>query len=194
MSNNLSNSEPSRVDKGTSAALRKLAISLLTLVVLELATYGSPSLKRFQPWVPGESLPLARLFARYNGLVLPAFAEAGDTAAPVKGNRRQSVNQLGAAVTANLGPGAGGKPRPGSRWRGFKGDKNSAGAAFGVGVAVEELEGLDQLIEDPEGQALAPFYDALLRTAQGEPKAITRIAHYGDWRSRPTVLHAPCGG
>ena len=43
-----------------------------------------------------------------------------------------------------------------------------------VRIQPEELEGLGQLIEDSSGEALAPFYRALLRTAQKKPGAITR--------------------
>lgn len=38
----------------------------------------------------------------------------------------------------------------------------------------------DQPIEDPSGEALAGFYDALARTHAGEPGALTRVLHLGD--------------
>lgn len=72
--------------------------------------------------------------------------------------------------------------------RGFEIDRVSAkGAALEAitqyprtRVLPEEIEGLKQLIEDPGGRALAPFYRDLLRTAEGKPGAVTRVSHYGD--------------
>jgi lysophospholipase L1-like esterase len=49
-----------------------------------------------------------------------------------------------------------------------------------VRIAPSELEGLVLELEDPEGRAMAPFYEALVHTAEREAGAITRVAHYGD--------------
>lgn len=160
-------SEPIEFDAGTVSALVKLALTTLTMVLLMVTTYSLPALYRFRPWVPGEAVPLARLFTHYDGSLLPSFAEAGVMVEPAP-NIEES--QKPASSTSK----ASGKP---------------SGPAAKTGVAPEELEGVTQLIEDPGGQALSSFYAALSRTAfygalsraaNGEQKAVTRIAHFGD--------------
>ena len=149
--------EPVEFDAGTKGALRHLAITSLTIVALMVATYSLPIFKRFRPWIPGEAVPLARLFNHYDDSILPAFAEANALAAPESGNGLQKS----AASDSKNGTQRAELPAKGR-------------------VAPEELDGLTQRIEDPSGVALDSFYAALLRTARAEPKAITRVAHFGD--------------
>ncbi|MBN1655219.1 MAG: hypothetical protein JXA30_15730 [Deltaproteobacteria bacterium] len=144
-------------DASTAAALRKLAFILLTLVLFITTTYALPILTRFRPWVPGEAVPLARLFQPYDSSLLPAFAEAAALAAPDQDANRRKSRERESKVKDKAGS-------PAARTR----------------IAPEEIEGLTQQIEDPEGRALAPFYQALLRTAERRSKAITRVAHFGD--------------
>lgn len=160
-------SERVEFDTGTVNALVKLALTTLTLALLALTTYGVPVLSRFRPWVPGETVPLARLFTHYDGSLLPSFAEAGVMAEPAPDIEQSQKAASSRSIASGKPPGPASKTR----------------------VAPEELEGLTQLIEDPEGQALSSFYAALSRTAfysslsrtaNAEPKAVTRITHFGD--------------
>ena len=52
----------------------------------------------------------------------------------------------------------------------------------GLDIRIEprEYAGLEIHIEDPGGEGMRPFYEALARTAQRETEALTRVAHYGD--------------
>jgi lysophospholipase L1-like esterase len=150
--------EPAGFDPDTSCALRQLGLALLILAVFALATYSSPALKRFQPWVPGEALPIVRLIKSQDESTLPAFAEAGPEAARDTATTTQSPK----SVTAS------------------NRDRQASKPAFHTRIAPEELDGLTQTIADPGGRAMAPFYRALLRTAEKRPKAITRVAHFGD--------------
>jgi hypothetical protein len=65
------------VDSCTITALRSLSITMISLVVIIGLSYGLPILKSVRPWVPGEAIPLARLFTKYDRSLLPSFAEAG---------------------------------------------------------------------------------------------------------------------
>jgi len=150
--------EPAEFDPDTSSALRQLGLALLTLAVLALATYSSPVLKRFQPWVPGESLPIVRLIKSRDMSTLPAFAEAGPVAA------RDTTIGASSPTSADQ----------------TNREGQASTSTFQTRIAPEELEGLTQAIDDPGGKAMAPFYEALLRTAEKRPKAITRVAHFGD--------------
>ncbi len=150
--------ESTGFDPDTSAALRQLGLALLTLAVFALATYSSPALKRFQPWIPGEALPLFRLVESQDESTLPAFAEAGPADTHDTATTTQSPK---AATASNRG-------------------RHQSEPSFQTRIAPEELEGLSQAIEDPGGRAMAPFYQALLHTAEKRSNAITRVAHFGD--------------
>jgi hypothetical protein len=149
-------SEPVTYDTDTVGALYKLAFIALTIVVLICSTYVLPFISRLRPWIPGEAVPLARLFDRYEESILPSFAEANALAAPEARNEYTSnVSKVPSAATpAHLSP--------------------------ETKVTPEDIAGDIQPIEDPGDRALASFYRALLRTAQGKSHAVTRIAHYGD--------------
>jgi hypothetical protein len=144
-------------DTGTIEALRGLSITVISVVVIIALSYGLPVLKPVRPWVPGEAIPLARLFTNYDRSLLPSFAEAG------------------AAVTIDS-PAA---PPP-TDISASKREKEHTGPMSRPQIDPEEIQGLTQPIDDPQGHALEPFYEALLRTAEKQPKAITRIAHFGD--------------
>jgi hypothetical protein len=149
--------EPVEFDSGTIGALRNLAITALTIMALVVTTYALPFLNRFRPWIRGEAVPLARLFNHYDDSLLPSFAEANALAAPQLGVEAQK------------------KPVPEDKSAQTRSDLPSKAR-----ISPEELEGVTQLIEDPGDRALAPFYSALLHTAMAEPRAITRVAHFGD--------------
>ena len=86
------------------------------------------------------------------------------------------ADTLGDAVAANLEePEPAPAPEPAA-------DTEESAADEGPRVRIDpsELEGLVRELEDPGGRAMRPFYEQLLRTAEREDHAITRVAHYGD--------------
>ncbi|MCC6876877.1 MAG: hypothetical protein IT378_21410, partial [Sandaracinaceae bacterium] len=122
-------------------------------------------LPRLEAWARGDGLPVARLFGpREEGA--PVLAAAGQPSG-------SSVEQLGAAVAQSLAEDDAVLPVPGPAQR-------VEGRTPAVRIDPSELEDLAREIEDPEGRAMRPFYEALLRTARGDAGAITRVAHYGD--------------
>ena len=152
----------------TWRALGHLAIVAAVLAVIALVPYASPKLSTWRAWVPGEGIAVVRLFQgqeRAAGSMDIATGGAGG-----RGGRIE--DQLGAAVAQNLGDDetdrAPAPPVP------------SEEAGPRVRVDPRELEGLVREVEDPSGRAMRPFYEALLRTAERDAGAITRVAHYGD--------------
>ena len=162
----------------TGAALTHLFTACAVLAVLAMVPYASEQLRTWQPWVSGEGVPLVRMFtgdeAVEGGMaVATGGAVSRLSAAPTEA---RIAEQLGAAVASNLtddeaparavlaAPDAGGEADTGPSVR----------------IDPSELEGLVLEIEDPEGRAMAPFYEALVHTAEREAGAITRVAHYGD--------------
>lgn len=170
----------------TGRALKRLGLVGVTCALLAVVPYLAPGLARFRPWVPGERPPLARLFAHWDNVQLPGFAGAGSGYhAPARPTKRLE-KELGSAVARNLGEppehavgqadrgGQGAPPTPTGRTPGV------SGGPAAVHIDPHEYDGIDVEIEDPGHRGLAPFYEALLRTARKRKHAVTRIAHYGD--------------
>ncbi len=149
-------------DAPTRHALRRLAIVALSIAGFSLATYALPS-ERLRPWVAGEGIPIARMFADEDS-ALPEFAEASTQmlAAPAPGS------SAAAAVLAKR-PQAGGGDGAGR-----------ADGASGPALQIDEqeYEGVTQPIEN--AKALEAFFAKLVRVGRRQPSAIARIAHYGD--------------
>jgi lysophospholipase L1-like esterase len=122
-----------------------------------------PSIERLWAYVPGDELPVVRLFADDDADEAPIYAGAGTYQAPSAVTDRIR-DDLGASVAENLG--------------GEAGIEEQTPAAHGRLIAPSEYEGIDVEIEHAE--ALAPFFAALERTAREEAGALTRISHYGD--------------
>lgn len=83
----------------TRDALRRLAVATLAAVGMALLAYVVPGLERFRVWEPGEAIPMADVFQRWEAVDLPTFAGAGGAT----GGKERLADQLGAAVAANLG-------------------------------------------------------------------------------------------
>ncbi|GAB4201213.1 MAG: SGNH/GDSL hydrolase family protein [Sandaracinaceae bacterium] len=148
--------EPSHADDATHArGLRALTLSGVTLVLAALVPYLVPGLDRYRPWIVGEPPPIVRLYQREE----PPPSEGPGTATPAAVPEND-------ALAANLE--APPVPPPSA----------SQGSSFRIDPS--EIEGLVREIEDPSGTAMDAFYAQLLRTAQREEGAVTRIAHFGD--------------
>jgi lysophospholipase L1-like esterase len=160
------------LDAGTALGLRKLAAIAATFALLGVATYALPGTQRLRPWVPGEGMPVARMFAD-NEAELPEFAEAA-VQSNESASRTQVGDRLGAQVMQNLGEDPDGDPG------GDSGAPGAAGPANGPRerVLASEYEGITQHIEHPE--ALQAFLTKLGAAARGQAGAIARVAHYGD--------------
>jgi lysophospholipase L1-like esterase len=122
----------------------------LTLVLTFGLTYVVPSFQRVRPWVKGEGLPVVRLFVGERQTDLPDFQGATATAT--------AATQLPLAAAED--------------------DASNEPTPTGLTVSPDEYKDLTLPIEN--AAALSTFYEALRRSAQGEPGAITRVAHYGD--------------
>jgi len=153
--------------------LPRLAVAVGTLLACVGLTYAVPFLQEYRPWVPGEQVPLVRLFtfekaasATAQGTA-PGGGPQSDGALTGERAREALAVALGSDLADNLGEEAGVSVPP-------------AAPSMDVTVAPEELKGLVREIEDPSGKAMDAFYEALLRTAQKGPEALTRIAHWGD--------------
>lgn len=151
----------------TWSALLYLGIAAAVLSAIALVPYASPELRTWRAWVWGEGVPVVRLFQREH------HAAGGmDIATGGAGSRGGRIaDELGAAVAANLGDDEPAAPEP---------QVASEEAGPRVRIDPRELEGLVREVEDPSGRAMQPFYEALLRTAERDAGAITRVAHYGD--------------
>jgi lysophospholipase L1-like esterase len=136
----------------TAIALRRLASIALTVGLTATVTYLIPSFERVRPWVQGEGVPVVRLFT--TDRTQPELPDFQGAAA--------------AAQTETPAPLPAAKPVPAPAPVTNKGPK----------ISPAEYAGLVMPIEHPD--LLASFYDALTRSAEGTPGAITRIAHYGD--------------
>jgi lysophospholipase L1-like esterase len=139
------------------------------LVVCGLASYLVPGLDRVRPWVSGEGFPVARLFTErdHEREQLPEF----------EGGEVLSGDALGSSPAQSTGGDV--IPTPSNLDDGAL-PPDTEGPAAGTGLQIDpsEYAGAAQAIEFPE--ALANFYAALRKSAQGEAGAITRVAHYGD--------------
>ena len=135
-------------------------------MVLVLASYGVPLLHPLRPWLPGDAVPLSRLFDRWQEV--PGFAGAGGAYRSGDQDRDRLADQIGAHVAAHLGDqdDVDTEPTPNASQR--------------VAIAPREYGTLEVHIEDPGHRGLAPFFDALRASAREEPNAITRVGHWGD--------------
>ena len=159
----------------TLKGLRKLGAIAGTFALLGLATYAVPGSQRLRPWVAGEGVPIARMFADAEP-VLPDFAEAAMHSTE-SANRADVGAQLGDQVAQNLGE----DPEGGGEGEGERGTApGAAGPADGPRERVQpsEYEGITQHLEYTA--ALAPFFTKLAAVARQQPGAIARVAHYGD--------------
>lgn len=144
---------------------------LVTVTAFMLAacalTYVVPAMAALRPWIPGEEgVPIARLFE--GGGEIPAFAGHGGSyraTASTEVSTDRLAETVGDTVARNLGP------RPIAA---------PATPEDEIRIDPSEYDGISVYIEDPTGDGMRPFYEALERTARGEEGAITRIAHYGD--------------
>ncbi|MFW6050757.1 MAG: hypothetical protein ACODAU_06260 [Myxococcota bacterium] len=158
---------------GTRRALRHLAWVIGTCVLLAGATYLTPGLDRFRPWMPGDAPPLARLFEKWGTVEVPTFAGAGGGYQAPRQVSERAEKDLGTAVAQNLGEPREEPADPAPARR-------AEGRPPGVRIEPQEYAGIEVGIEDPGHRGMEPFYRALLRTARDEAGALSRIAHYGD--------------
>lgn len=163
---------PARLSESTGRALLHLAIVCAVLAVCAFVPYASGSLVRWRAWVTGEGVPIVRMFTREHAAESGMSVATGGAVASGRDTHAQVAEQLGNDIAANLGDEPPSEPPP------SPGENGSQGPA--VRIDPRELEGLVREIEDPEGRAMRPFYEALLRTAERRERAITHIAHYGD--------------
>jgi lysophospholipase L1-like esterase len=150
----------------TSLELSRLRVIAGVLAACGAAATLIPYAERVAPWVNGEGVPVARLFAAEapERSDLPAFAEASGRVAHGEGTHPEGTSKAPAAVVAQA--------------RALEPSEGSGKAGPAAGIAPSEYEGVVQPIEGAEH--LAPFFKQLARTLRRESKAITRIAHYGD--------------
>ena len=157
----------------TALGLRRLVSIALTLGLISAITYLVPSFERVRPWVQGEGVPVVRLFlADHQPAALPDFQ--GSTAAAVANPSPPEAAVPGIDVEFDLEDTA--PPEPSG-----KGSQPSAVIApksQGSRIASKEYSGASVPIEN--AAAIGSFFEALGRSARGEPGAITRVAHYGD--------------
>ncbi len=153
----------------TARGLLHLGVAMAVLVGLGCIPYASADLRRWQPWVDGEGVPVVRMFTGDEAQGSPALSIATGGAS-ASGAPSDVADTLGDAIAANLVEDDEPPPR----------QPPTSGGPPSVRIDPSELEGLVREIEDPDGRAMRPFYDALLRTAERRDHAITRIAHYGD--------------
>lgn len=155
-------------------ALRHLGTVAGTLLLFAISTYAIPGLSDWRPWMPGESLPMAKMLALKTG------DSEGD------GNRTipegpLSPQQARAAAVETLGSDLAKNLSPETLAAGEGADVPDVPETHsGIKIDLDEMEGLVRPIEDPSGRAMDAFYMALARTAGGKPGAVTRIAHWGD--------------
>ncbi|MBC7172066.1 MAG: hypothetical protein H5U40_06565, partial [Polyangiaceae bacterium] len=150
-------------DSATRAGLSHLARVAISLAVCAALAYAVPQLERFRIWAPGDPPLYSKLF-RTHEAENPAFAGAAATGSE-EVTRSRLAESLGDEVASNLGSGDGR-------------EASVTGPLTRVDPA--EYEGIGHRIEDPTGRGMRPFYEALLRTAEREEGALTRVAHYGD--------------
>jgi lysophospholipase L1-like esterase len=148
----------------TASGLRHLAVACAVLLVCVALPYGIADATWLQIWTPDEGVPIARMFT---GREPPPDGMEVVTGY-VGGRDRDTVAQLADPVIPAEETAAAAEAT----------DAN-APAEPAVRIAREEYADLPQEIEDPSN-ALEPFYRQLLRTADDEPRALTRVAHYGD--------------
>jgi lysophospholipase L1-like esterase len=154
-------------DQATLGGLAQLGRVVMTILACIALAYVVPGAERFRVWAPGDTPLFAGMFGTHRPTELPSFAGASGGAEPEEAARGRLAETLGESVASNLGSGDEAR-RP-------EGDTSPL-----TQIEASEYEGITQRIEDPTGRGMKPFYDALLRTAEREDAAITRIGHYGD--------------
>jgi len=171
--------DPEHVAQETALSLRRLATVALGFCLCAALSYALPGSQRLRPWVPGEGMPVVRMFED-GAESLPEFAEAG---AQSNQSASQLADQLGERIAQNLGggdDGVGHDGRDGEEAHG--GQERDAGKGDRAGTRARidpgEYAGIAQHIEHPE--ALRAFFKQLAAVARREPSAIARVAHYGD--------------
>lgn len=147
-----------------AAALRHLSIVALALIGCALASYLVPGMRAVRPWESGEGAPIVRLFLDEEPVSELAIATGGAA-------EEEAESGLDETALANLEEEERAPPPP-------EPDPIDPSQRV-VRIDPSELEGLSQRIEDPSG-AMRAFHEQLLRTARGEARAITRVAHFGD--------------
>jgi lysophospholipase L1-like esterase len=159
----------------TWRGLLHVAIASVVVAVLALVPYTHDSMARFRAYEPSDgsladAIPVVRLFTR------DAEDDRGMTIATGGAVRSgPDVSEtLGESIAANLEEEDEQAPPPPDPQR----QQQPGGPT--VRIDPSELEGLVRELEDEGGRAMRPFYEALLRTAERQPRAITRVAHYGD--------------
>lgn len=150
-------------ERETAAALRHLAVALVTALTCAAVTYAVPDLERFRPWIPGEPAPLTDLFSNWREASLPAWAGAGGSYGG-EAQPDRTAGELGDTIAANLG---GATP-------------NAPPASATLRIDPSEYEGIEVTLVDHEHRGMAPFYEALIRTMDPEARAVTRVGHWGD--------------
>jgi len=149
------------------AALRHLGLVVSVLGACCALTYAVPQTSSLRPWLPGEGVPVARLFGRAQGEAVVAVTGGASSGVP-------GTSPVDPALFAALEEAPPPTPPAG------EGSATVEPAQRAVRVDPSELEGLTQEIEDPAGTAMRAFYEQLLRTARAEPGAVTRVSHFGD--------------
>lgn len=155
----MSRSDTTERDDETTDALKHLIVVTVTLASMVLLAYIIPAFHRFRPWMPGDDVPLRSLFEPATEQY--TFAGTGNAEEELPNDTTEAVREVAPAAVVT--------PRE---------PEEPA-----IEIAPEAYAGLEIHIEDPTGRGMAPFYEALERTALGElgeGSAITRIAHYGD--------------
>ena len=147
--------------------LKHLAVAACFAALGMLTPYLVPGLSRFRPWQEGDGVPIARLFEHFGEL--PAFAGHGSSyraSTNTDKARERLAAEVGDAVAANL--------------EAVQDSARRSDDADQLEISPASYAGISTFIEDPSGRGMRPFYEALERTAAGQPNAITRVAHYGD--------------
>jgi lysophospholipase L1-like esterase len=141
----------------SAGGLLHLVVLALTLVSLGVLAYFVPSLERVRPWVKGEGVPVVRLFTSDRRVAeLPQFEGAA----------------------ANVPRPSPGDPASGSESEGDGPEPDEDMMQFGLEITAKEYAGAPVAIENPK--ALKRFFEALRHSAEQEPGATVRVAHYGD--------------
>lgn len=151
-----------------STPLQHLMTVTMFMFTACLLTYVVPTMAPLRPWIPADDgVPIARLFKQWGEI--PAFAGHGGSyraTTSTKTDSERLAGTVGDIVAANLGA----KPVVGP----------PADSEDRIRIDPAEYAGISVYIEDPTGRGMRPFYEALERTAKGEPGAVTRVGHYGD--------------
>ncbi|MGE0791384.1 MAG: GDSL-type esterase/lipase family protein [Sandaracinaceae bacterium] len=168
-----SHRDPARVaneERTTARGLVHLLVAVGVASALAVVPYASADFAPWQVWVRGEGVPIVRMFTesaeRAGGIEI---ATGGAVTRGGGGGTTGIPDQIATSLLADETPDVA-PPTPS--------EDDPSGPR--VRIDPSELEGLVRELEDPDGRAMRPFYEALVRTAEREDHAITRVAHYGD--------------